>query len=76
MQIRNTNNQSVRQMPYLIRQENSLFKLCLETDCWCIDEKNVDEGKGLMVGGKKQSIKPASALLRHSLRAKRAQSRS
>ena len=76
MQIRNTINQSVRQMPCLIRQKNSLFKLGLETDCWCIDEKNVDEGKGLMVGGKKQSIKPASALLRHSLRAKRAQSRS
>ena len=60
MQIRNTINQSVRQMPCLIRQKNSLFKLGLETDCWCIDEKNVDEGKGLMVGGKKQSIKPAS----------------
>ena len=62
MQIRNTINQSVRQIPCLIRQKNCLFKLGLETDCWCIDEKNVDESKGLMVGGKKQSIKPASAL--------------
>ena len=76
MQIRNTINQSVRQMPYQIRQKNSLFKLGLETGCWCIDEGNEYEGKGLMVGGKKQSIKPASALLRHSLRVIRAQSRS
>jgi len=36
----------------------------------------VDEGTGLMVGGKKQSIKPASALLRYFLRVIRAQSRS
>ena len=57
MQIRNTINQSVRQMPCLIRQKNSLFKLGLETDCWCIDEKNVNESKGFMVGGKKTKHK-------------------
>ena len=60
MRIKNTINQSVRQMLGLIRQKNSLFKLGIETDCCCIEEKNVDEGKGLMVGGKKQSIKQAS----------------
>ena len=76
MQIRNTINQSVRQMACHKRQKTSLFKLSLETEYWCIDEKNVDKGKGLMVGGKKQSIKPASALLRHSLSVIRAQSRS
>ena len=57
MQRKNAINQSVRKTLGLIRQKNSLFKLGLETDCWCTDEKNVDEGKGLMVGGNKQSIK-------------------
>ena len=30
----------------------------------------MDKGEGIMVGGKKQNIKPASALLRNSFRAK------
>ncbi len=60
MQIRKTINQSVKQMSDLIRQKNNLFNLVLETDFWFIDNKKVEEGKELMVGGKKQSIKPAS----------------
>ena len=53
--MRNTKNQIVVQIPNLIRQENSLFKLGLWTDCWCIDEQKVNEGKGLMVGGKNKA---------------------
>ena len=57
MQIRKTINQSVKQMSDLIRQKNNLFNLGLETDFCCFDEKNVEEGKELMVGGKKTKHK-------------------
>ena len=55
MQIRKTISQSVKYISDLIRQGKNLFNLGLQTNFWCIDEKYLEEGKGLMVGGKNKA---------------------
>ena len=37
--------------------ENVLFGTDIDFDCHCIDEKNSDEGKGLIIGGKWKNVK-------------------
>jgi hypothetical protein len=43
--------------------KNALFVTSIDFDCRCIDEKNSDEGKGLIIGGKWKNVKMTATTL-------------
>ena len=44
-------------------QKNALFRADIDFDCPCIDKKNSDEGKGLIIGGKWKNVKMTATTL-------------
>jgi len=44
-------------------REKVLFGADIDFDCWCVDEKNSDEGKGLIIGGKWKNVKMTATTL-------------
>jgi len=43
--------------------KNVLFGTDIDFDCRRIDEKNSDEGKGLIIGGKWKNVKMTATIL-------------
>jgi hypothetical protein len=44
-------------------RKNFLFGTGIDFDCRCIDEKNSDEGKGIIIGGKWENVKMTATTL-------------
>jgi len=44
-------------------RKNVLFGTDIDFDCRCIDKKNSDEGKGLIIGGKWKNVKMTATTL-------------
>ncbi len=43
--------------------KNVLFETDTDLDCRCIEDKNSDEGKGLIIGGKWKNVKMTATTL-------------
>ena len=63
MEIRKNINHGIRHFADFMMRENVLFGTDIDFDCRCVDEKNSDEGKGLIIGGKWKNVKMTATTL-------------
>ena len=60
---KNNINHGIRHFADSIMRKNVLFETDIDFDFRCIDEKNSDEGKGLIIGGKWKNVKMTATTL-------------
>jgi hypothetical protein len=63
MEIKNNINHGIRHFADFMMRKNVLFGTDIDFDCRCVDEKNSDEGKGLIIGGKWKNVKMTATTL-------------